>query len=287
MRWQAHRYVLLGSSNNGASVKPGDFYVRSRQFFGFLLPGTLWLAAAGLALSTQTIAGLLTAFANMSAIGAVLFLAFAFAIGLVTQRTFDLTYAISRFITKRVPSLARRDKTDALSDRGFYIARETIRAMGREPTDDGKRALQSIAEAEIAAGLWAERRAHFLICKSFLIARQSALVARMMEAEDEISLVGMLPMPFAACMVGLWLRAPELAAMGLRGSLWGWRIGLPAALIAGEYMLFRLFRHLRRHETRDGFRSFVVETTMTATLSAESATHDAPLQDRRYTRYEA
>jgi hypothetical protein len=258
-------------------MTPGDFYVRSRQFFGFLLPGALWLAAATLVFSEASVQTLAANLQQLSAVATALTLALAFAVGLVTQRTFDLTYKVSRLIVMRVPALARQDLSDATSDRGFFIAREMVRTLGAAPADGAGRPLTSIVDAEVAAGLWGERRALFLACKGVLIERESALLPRLLAAEDEIALVGMLPAPFAAFMVALWLRAAELPSLALRGSPLAWRLLLPMLLVVGELLLFRLFRHLRREETREGFRSFVVQQTVLAeTRAPERETQSLP-----------
>jgi hypothetical protein len=315
-------------------MKPTDFFVGSRQFFGFLIPGVVWLGSILLILVNTPLRELLTYAAAANWIGALSFLALAFVIGILTQdRSFGFSRSVSRRLTeyerrndKQRHSLRIRGKithADEADQNAAAVSAESLPADGIGETyrlgtnqkqneiKHGARSRGSkpncmrrwllserLAPRRYRAALSREvadllrrrftgvrvpprlyfdpadrhyqgERQIFTICKRSMLSRSPELGRLLREKEDEINLVGMLPLPLAFLVVGLLMHVSDIRKLPVRGGPACWAIGLiifGAAVII--HLLFR-FHRLRKEEFRMCLESFLlVESGLAEGLAA-------------------
>jgi hypothetical protein len=288
-------------------MKPSDFFLGSRQFFGFLIPGVLWVTSIVLLLSKTRISDLLEFLADIKLAEALSFLASALVVGMLTQ---DRSFGFARWVSRKITNYEKKLQKQ-LHSRG--IGGSTLRAVDPALSSDtkigriiwlriqqlfarigrrlgrwrivitgehlapvryraalGRQAAQMIRERFVGARVpprlyfdsedkhYQGERQIFTICKRSVLARSLELGRILKEKEDEVNLVGMLPLPLIFLSTTLFLRAHHISNLPVVGNTLQWRWGLaitsPLLIV---YLLIR-FHHLRKEEFRVCLESFLL-----------------------------
>lgn len=95
-------------------MKPADFFIGSREFFGSLIPGLLWLIAIVFLLVNASMQKLLELAADANWIGVLLFIGLSLLIGTLLQRiSFNFARRVHKFLREaeqpnsRYPKISR------------------------------------------------------------------------------------------------------------------------------------------------------------------------------------
>jgi hypothetical protein len=228
-------------------VKPADFYLGSRQIFGFILPGLVWMASLAMVLLPwRTIESLLTQIWKFGGVIWFIVLTGALILGMVTQKLFALAFWTAHGLSGLNESLP-----DA---KLFQTAHDRLRARYRSAEITFSRRVGQDAAAD-----WDSRREIFIACKRILIARKSTLADYLFQLEAEVNVVGMLPAPLVAFFLCLIVRADEIKQMGYALSDSAIRWVLLVVLVALEAFALGGFYKWHASEERDCLAAFLVQ----------------------------
>lgn len=143
-------------------MKPTDLFVRGRQFFGFLLPGAVWLLSGALLIVPKRPDFIIAVSPTWVAV--TVYLVSSYLLGYATA---SFSYRVTRFIGSHLP------KSHAQKSR-----EEVANSLG-------KSVLQVFAELEGTTDALAQ-------CKRLLRLRHKEVADHLDQYEEEINLLGML-----------------------------------------------------------------------------------------------
>jgi hypothetical protein len=269
-------------------MKPSDFFIGSREFFGALIPGLIWLIAAVLIFVDQSIPKLLVYASSTNWIGALSFAGLALLIGTLLQSTsFSLSRAVHRFLREaEQPNsrfrrmnhflnyrLIRRYLGETISPMSHHTAllAEVEKKLQRDTTSPYLNIKSE--KVDTKDQLYKGERQVFTACKRSVLARSSELGRLLKEKEVEVNLIGTLPLPLLFFALGFLLHSADVSLLPLRFNQvsWLWNVGVAVVtLIIVAHLLLR-FHDLRKQEVRMCLESFLlIEFGL-----AESGTQDA------------
>lgn len=178
-------------------MKPGDFYVGSRQLTGFLLPGVLTIIGTTLLLSSRPLAELLQSTSKFSAADWFALLLAGYVVGTMTQPLLWWAAELFKKIEAWFADYPHGPLYAAALKRLTYqykFPREILpRREGLDATVD-KTARRDIVQN----------------CKRVLIARGSRLALHVVELDAELNLLATLPLPTLVVGLGLFRHADEV-----------------------------------------------------------------------------
>jgi hypothetical protein len=233
-------------------MKPSDFYLSSRQLFGFLVPGLAWVLDAVVFLDRDAChSPLIYAALNPGAVP-VLFL---LAAGVVTGMLFQW---ISFWISEQIELRLRRERRGSRpQQRLAEMETRILRALQTRRDQMGP--LWDLV-MDTRDGNWAR----FVVCKNSVISRAPELSRRLLDLENEINLVGMLALPIVVLAVALWWH-PFCFGTAVD------KFVLPEFLGAFSVYLFWIFYQLRLVERKDCYEAFLLlEGKLAENASSES-----------------
>lgn len=256
-------------------MKPSDFFIGSREFFGALIPGLIWLAAFVLIFIDKSIYGVLIYASSTNWVGALSFAGLALLLGTLLQsRAFSFARRVHRFLREveqpdsKYPRISRflgnrfleryllEDSASMCHRRGL-IEQAQSRIRGHM-----KGAYQSLngEKMDLADQLYQGERQIFTACKRSVLARSPELGRLLKEKEAEVNLIGTLPLPLLFLTLGLLLHSRDISELPLRFNhlslLWDFAIGV-FAVVAITYLLLR-FHASRKEEVRMCLESFLL-----------------------------
>jgi hypothetical protein len=254
-------------------MKPSDFFIGSREFFGALIPGLIWLAAIVLIVVDASIHRLLIHAANANWIGVLSFTGLALLIGTLFQyRSFNISRQIHRFFREAEQPNSNYPRTSRFLNSRFVkryfgepLAPMAYRAaLLKQAEEKIRERIQNVypnlegQHFDLKDQLYQGERQVFTACKRSVLARSPELGRALKEKEAEINLIGTLPLPLFFFTIGLLLHRNDISQLPLKfkGQLWLWSIGISvAAVIAIAHLLLR-FHALRKEEVRVCVESF-------------------------------
>ncbi len=223
-------------------MRMADFFLGSRQFFGLLAPGLLWLAIAVLVLSPRS----LEEFVSSLGVGeAAILVAISFVLGTALE---TLSFRTAVFVSAR---LSRAAVSRELHDTDLLPldVPQTLFSQARS------RAMTEYPNASYLASISDREFAQF--CKQFLLEKTRYLAKRVSEYEAEINLLAMFPVPLVLFAIA-W---PVDTLIGSRPISWstvgGPLLIVPTAVLALAYALISRLHPLRREETEQWLKMFL------------------------------
>ena len=271
-------------------MKPSDFFIGSREFFGALIPGLIWLAAAVLIFINESIHKMLIYASSTNWIGALSFAGLALLVGTLLQSlSFNFSRMVHRFLREAEQPNSKYPKINR------FLSNRFIKRYVGEPFApmSYRSALLKQAEKKIRGDvkstypnlkgehfdptdqLYQGERQVFTACKRSVLTRSPELGRLLKEKEVEVNLIGTLPLPLFFFALGLLLHSTDISELPLRVNhlSWLWSLGIVAvALVAVTHLLLR-FHALRKEEVRMCLETFfLIEYGM-----AESRKPDEPM----------
>jgi hypothetical protein len=254
-------------------MKPSDFFIGSREFFGALIPGLIWLAAAVLIFINVSIHKMLVYASNTNWIGALSFAGLALLVGTLLQsRSFSFSRMVHKFLREAEQPNSKYPRIKR------FLSNHSVKRYFGEPFApmSYRSALFEQAEKKIRGNiksvypnlkgehfdptdqLYQGERQIFTACKRSVLARSPELGHLLKEKEVEVNLIGTLPLPLFFFALGLLLHSRDISELPLRVNhlSWLWSFGIVAvALVAVIHLLLR-FHALRKEEVRMCLESF-------------------------------
>lgn len=230
-------------------MKLADFFIGSRQLFGFLAPGLVWLLVIYVAIGRSTV---LEALSKAEALEILAFLGLALVVGTAVE-------TISFRIAVRASASLRGDRVSREADDSDYFPLSLPRDLISHCRE---LAVRRSNVPEAIRGMSDRQLSQY--CKYSVIERTEELRSRLIEYESEINLLAMLPLPLVLFSVSNLLSAlrPEvLMPLSLR------LLMSLVALLVALLMLFRL-HPLRREEAEAWFRFFLLAADVERAESA-------------------
>ncbi len=235
-------------------MKLGDFFVGSRQLFGFLAPGVIWLFALYIPITSRPLGDVIR---DAAPAEAFLFLALALLVGTAVE-------SVSFGVAVRLSAAVRRGKVSREKHDFDYLPLSL-------PSDLIRRCRAVAARTEASPGYIDSLtdREFSQYCKYSVIDRSPKHGSRLLEYEAEINLLAMLVMPLAllAVSTAVWgLGGPGPAISPLD------RVVVPGTALVITLLLLLRLHPLRREEAECWFRFFLMtgdgpESHSTATAS--------------------
>lgn len=249
---------LCGSKSEpqflGHPMKPLDFYIGARQWFGFVVPGAVWLAAAILLFTNPGLSWYLNRMRDARVIEILVFFGIATVVGMLMHR-------ISYSVAKRSLNFRILGKSDwTLRRRICRLFSESLYALeGRCP--------RRRAAVEHRRGTNDRCRSAWNACKHVVLIDAPVLGHKLLESEHEINLLVGLPLPVSLLACALCLRADELKSVGVGLAAWDGPSTAPLWLCRGAIVGLTVllwwrsiakYAALRRHEVIDSFEYFLI-----------------------------
>lgn len=230
-------------------MKLADFFVGSRQLFGFLAPGVLWLVTLYLPFSSRFAGEVL---AEADALDVLVFLAVALVVGTAVETiSFKVAVRISAALRGERVSRERGD-----SDYFPLSVSPDLRRLCREI------ALRQAPAPEYVDGMTDRELSQH--CKYTVLERSHRFRDRLVEYEAEINLLAMLSLPLVlfAGSTALW----GLGGHGTTGRPLLEHLVVPAVALGLATLLLLRLHPLRREEAEWWFRFYL--------MTAENATEE-------------
>jgi hypothetical protein len=237
-------------------MKPSDFFITSRQLFGLLIPGTVWVSALVLILVKTDVLRLMNYVGEANLAGCLGFLLVAFILGTILQYpSFALTaYCAAKWGRFRNWIGSDPNYPDTQAHR--KKVRDVIWA--KYGNLQKWEALWGVQPPQVLADEQKSQHEVFALCKRSILSRAPAMARRLLDHEDEINLLGMLPLPTTLFAVALLLHVQEVGSLGLRGPHWLWYLGLFLAWGVLIVYLVRRFYYERAEEYRSAYIIFLL-----------------------------
>jgi hypothetical protein len=223
-----------------------------RQFFGFLLPGLVWLAAAAaFVIPHAPLAEIASHVARATIVASAVVSAIAFLLGVATQ---GVSYAAAKLVADVLDRISKRQ--DGYEQELFQAAANRLADVAKKEgfLADGER--KKLPE-------YRQWREVFLRAKWFVLIRAPVLGRRLLEVETEINIVGMVLLPTVVLGAVLLYRTHQ-GVVPVDGVFepGQWTGGLFAALIVALLSLGSAFREARRQEARIVLQTFLLSADL-------------------------
>lgn len=272
-------------------MKPADFFIGSREFFGSLIPGLLWLIAIVLLLVNASIQNLLEFAVDANWIEPLSFIGLSLLIGtLLRHISFNFSRRVHKFLREaeqphsRYPKISRflnsrivkrfigeslapmpyrtalLTKAERMINERLQDAYPNLKSSPSDPPDQLQDAYPRLEGVHFdpADRLYQGERQVFTACKRSVLARSQELGRALKEKEAEINLIGTLPLPVALLALGLLSHAGDISELMLRmkGQPCLWVTGIIVVAVTAFVHLLLRFHALRKEETRVCLETF-------------------------------
>lgn len=188
-------------------MTPQDLFISSRQLFGYVVPGVVWLCAFAMLFLTLPLHTLVTFAGDASIIEAIWFSGIATLVGIILGRS---SFQFNRQTTKQ--AFIRIAATENREER--VAAQASLQKLGRLPSG-----LPQTPELS-----YEQARALFIACKLIIQKEAAGLFPVLIEKEAEINLIAMLSPAVLVFAVVVACRAGELHQLGFRWSQASWQV---------------------------------------------------------------
>lgn len=241
-------------------MKPSDFFVDSRRFFGALIPGILWVTAIVLITVETHILPLLDYASKANLIGVLSYVGISFAIGSLLQSfSFWLSETIVSLPIFKPAQMNYREKL--LEQVGEIIKERTkpakVHMEGKGVHDFPDLAGEDFTDDDAPKRHYGEWQV-FNACKRTVTARSAELATELKEKEAEINLIGTLLPPLLLLILGLWFRLTEISELPVRWLYYPWLFGSICIFLLAIWRLPRRFHILREEEYRICLETFLL-----------------------------
>jgi hypothetical protein len=226
-------------------MTPRDFFISSRQLFGYVVPGVVWLCVGAMVFLEASVRQLISMASDSTVVGAAWFIGLAAMAGTFARAG---SYTVLRALT-RSEFVARTNEHHA------YLRTEAVRRLKEAGL------LPPTHPAPLLG--YDQARELFTVCKELVVKHSPELVPTLVEKEAEINLVAMLSTPFLGFSIAAAWRAFELHEAGFRWAttdvqIWIiWRLGLVLAGVLFVVYSRRRFLKARIDEEKTCLRLFL------------------------------